>query len=153
LLSLIKVGLENKRKENRINYLQKRYETMYDKGEWNKNQYKRFVDVISSTYMMTRTQRKKAKYIIDKVDLRSLNRGNRFQDIPWEGLITAICFYIMKKDNNKRPIRYNTNFVRSVSLTKPSYNLIQTKLEGMEDSHTLDNTYYIVDKEEVEEKE
>ena len=139
---MIGLGLDNKKKDNRINYLRKKYETTYDKGKYNKNQYKRFVDVVSTNYMMNKNQRKYAKHIIDNFD---------FNDIYTHGtsemIVTAICFYILNKDNNKRGLRYNTNFVRSVSLDKPSYSLISQKIRRWEDSHQELNTYYIVDKE------
>ena len=117
-------GLKSKRKHNRVKYLQRKYETMYDKGIYNKNQYKRFVHVVSSNYMMTRDQRKQAKYIIDQFNFNELFCSNNKIQGSWETIVTAICFYVMKKDNSRRPLPYNHKFVRSVSLTKHIYDRI-----------------------------
>jgi hypothetical protein len=56
----------------------------------------------------------------------------------------AICFYLMRKINNKRPLPYNTNFVRAVGLNKDTYNIICNKLRGYELSQHKLNTYYIL---------
>jgi hypothetical protein len=135
-------GLNIKRSNNRIYYLQKRYEGLYNKNLYNKNQYKRFVDVVSTNYMMTSWQRLQAKDIIEKSDLKDL-----YPNLGWEGIVTAICFYIMRKDNPKRPLPYNKRFVRSLSLTKDVYDLISKKLKAEEESRGEANTYYIVDEE------
>lgn len=146
------VGLKSKRKHNRVKYLQRKYETMYDKGIYNKNQYKRFVHVVSSNYMMTRDQRKQAKYIIDQFNFNELFCSNNKIQGSWETIVTAICFYVMKKDNSRRPLPYNHKFVRSVSLTKHIYDRISHKLKekGLSQSEVL--TYYLIDKEKVEAK-
>lgn len=59
---------------------------------------------------------------------------------------TAICFYFMEKDNLKRPLRHNTDFLRSVSLYNELYDSISKILKDKEASEFVRNTYYIVDK-------
>lgn len=146
------VGLNTKRKYNRVKYLQNKYETMYDKGLYNKNQYKRFVHVVSSNYMMTRDQRQEAKHIIDKSDLRTLMRGNPAYNCGWRAIVTAICFYVMRKYNSRRPLPYNKEFVRSVSLNKHVYDIISSKLREEEVKTSHDITYYLIEKLKSEAK-
>lgn len=132
--------------------MQNKYERMYDKGTYNKNQYKRFVHVVSSNYMMTRDQRNEAKDIIDKSNFNELFCSNNRVQGSWETIVTAICFYVMKKDNSKRPLPYNHRFVRSVSLNKHIYDRISLKLKekGVSESEVL--TYYLIEKVKSEAK-
>lgn len=146
------VGLDTKRKHNRVKYLQNKYEKWYDKGTYNKNQYKRFVHVVSSNYMMTRDQRKQAKELIDKTKLKSLYHFNNHIKGDWRTVVTAICFYIMKKDNSRRALPYNKQFVRSVHLTKRVYDSVCIKLAEYDVSEEEVNTYYLIEKVKSEAK-
>ena len=143
-------GLDTKRKFNRINYLQNKYERMYDKGTYNKNQYKRFVHVVSSNYMMTRDRRNEAKELIDKHDLRTLMRGNPAYTCGWEAIVTAICFYVMRKEN--RPLPYKGKFIQSTGLNNRIYNRIVKKLKANEVKPCNDITYYLIEKVKSEAK-
>lgn len=143
-------GLDNKKKFNRIYYLQKKYEKWYDKGTYNKNQYKRFVHVVSSNYMMTRNQREEAKELIENNDLKSLYSFNNHIKGDWKTVVTAICFYVMRKDN--RPLPYRGGFVQSIGLNNRVYNVIVKKLRGKEVSQDEANTYYLIEKVKNEAK-
>lgn len=141
---IINVGLNDKRKHNRINYLKRKYDVLYSKGEYNKNKYKRFVYAVSKEYMMTRWQRQQTKYVIDNTDFRTLERGNQHNSISWKAIVTAICFYFMRKDG--RPLTYSSKFLQTIGLNKATYDCIAKKLNGGYDSQSMDNTYYIVEK-------
>ena len=50
-------------------------------------------------------------------------------------IITAICMYVMRKDNPRRgDIRYSNEFIRKVGVTKEIYQHISQKLESNENS-------------------
>lgn len=116
---------------------------MYDKGGYNKNQYKRFVHVVSNNYMMTRDQRRQAKYIIDKHDLKSLYHFNNHIKGDWRTVVTAICFYVMRKDNRLLP--YRGKFIQSIGLNTRVYNVIFKKLREHDELDQEVNTYYLIE--------
>lgn len=52
----------------------------------------------------------------------------------------------MRKYNSRRPLPYNKEFVRSVSLNKHIYDIISSKLKEEEVKISNDITYYIIEK-------
>lgn len=145
MIFILTIGLETKRKHNRIHYLQNKYEKMQDMQGWRRNQYKRFVDVVSSNYMMTRGQRVRAKYIIDHKSLKSLCHPSQYYRFDWRAVVTAICFYVMKQDNPSRPLSYSRNFPRQLGLNKSVYDVIKRKLDEDPSLFPEVKLYYLVE--------
>ena len=76
-------------------------------------------------------QKDRAREIISKVDFRKLYRGGKGRKIDPLMIITAICMYVMRKDNPRRgDIRYSNDFIRNSGLTKEIYDHISGKLDG-----------------------
>lgn len=76
-------------------------------------------------------QKDRAREIISKVDFRKLYRGGKGRKIDPLMIITAICMYVMRKDNPRRgDIRYSNDFIRNSGLTKEIYDHISKKLDA-----------------------
>jgi hypothetical protein len=127
VLKIRKIGLTQKRKHNRILYLQKKYEKRVDKETWRINRYKSFVNVVSTNYMMTNWQKIRAKNIIETFPETHISK------IPYtyEEIVTSICLYVMKEDGRGRELRFNKDFLISIGLTRDKYEVISENLQSL----------------------
>jgi len=83
-------------------------------------------------------QKDRAREIISKVDFRKLYRGGKGRKTDPLMLVTAICMYVMRKDNPKRgDIRYSNDFISKVGVTKDIYNHVSQKLDDLLNSQNL----------------
>lgn len=133
--------LTDKQKNDVIKNLINKYKNT-DKQIYNKISQKRYIGIVNTHYMMTSSQKSFAKDIIENVDLRKLYRGGKGRKIDDLAIVTAICFYCMKKDNPRRPLPYNTKFLREVKLNKDIYNVIANNIDKQLDSLYPDNSHY-----------
>lgn len=80
-------------------------------------------------------QKDRAREIICRADFRKLYRGGKGRKTDPLMIITAICMYVMRKDNPRRgDIRYSNDFIRNVGVTKEIYQHISQKLDVNENS-------------------
>ena len=80
-------------------------------------------------------QKDRAREIICNSDFRKLYRGGKGRKTDPLMIITAICMYVMRKDNPRRgDIRYSNDFIRNVGVTKEIYQHISQKLEASQNS-------------------
>jgi hypothetical protein len=80
-------------------------------------------------------QKDRAREIICNSDFRKLYRGGKGRKTDPLMIITAICMYVMRKDNPRRgDIRYSNDFIRNVGVTKEIYQHISQKLEANQNS-------------------
>nr|WP_243686856.1 hypothetical protein [Methanobacterium formicicum] len=80
-------------------------------------------------------QKDRAREIICNSDFRKLYRGGKGRKTDPLMIITAICMYVMRKDNPRRgDIRYSNEFIRKVGVTKEIYQHISQKLEDSQNS-------------------
>jgi hypothetical protein len=83
-------------------------------------------------------QKDRAREIISKVDFRKLYRGGKGRKTDPLMIVTAICMYVMRKDNPKRgDIRYTNDFISKVGVTKDIYQHVSQKLDDYLSSQNL----------------
>ena len=80
-------------------------------------------------------QKDRAREIICNSDFRKLYRGGKGRKTDPLMIITAICMYVMRKDNPRRgDIRYSDDFISKVGVTKEIYGHISQKLDSKQNS-------------------
>ncbi|MCK9151057.1 hypothetical protein [Methanobacterium alcaliphilum] len=80
-------------------------------------------------------QKDRAKEIICKADFRKLYRGGKGRKTDPLMIVTAICMYVMRKDNPRRgDIRYSNDFISKTGVTKEIYQHISQKLDDFQNS-------------------
>lgn len=100
-----------------------------DKAKWNKNQYKRYIQVINSNIHLSTYHQQRIAYFIDHIkDFRPLC-GNNHDPTNINQIITSIALLLLKVDSFKVDIDLNS-FCKSLKLDNAKFHRIIYKLQG-----------------------